>query len=44
MAHLQSAVPSVVAPVAVQAHSALPSPFEPVGQAERFGKKKSFSF
>ena len=44
MAHLQSAVPSVVAPVAVHSHSAVPSLVAPVGQAERFGKKKSFSF
>ena len=43
-AHLQSAVPSVVASVAVQAHSPVPSLVAPVGQAERFGKKKSFSF
>ena len=43
-AHLQSAVPSVVAPVAVHSHSAVPSLVAPVGQAERFVKKKSFSF
>ena len=43
-AHLQGAVPSVVASVAVQAHAVAPSLTEPAGQAERFGKKKSFSF
>ena len=43
-AHLQSAVPSVVAPVAVHLQSEVPSLVAPVGQAKRFGKKKSLSF
>ena len=38
-AHLQSAVPSVVAPVAVHSHSAIPSQVTPVWQAEGLGKK-----
>ena len=43
-AHLQGAVPSVVASVAVHLHSAVPSLVAPVGHSERFGKKKRFSF